>query len=459
MSAPHLGFYNTATTRTHVRFQFSTHAAAGGNVAPNSAFEAADLRIYKAAGGAAFSATQRSSANGITMTSPFDSLTGFHDVVIDLTDNTDAGFYAAGSFYSVVLAPDETVDSQTITGLVLAYFEIGLRTVDVSQFGGTAGTFSGGRPEVNTTHAAGTAWGSGAITAAAIAANAINAAKLDPDVATEINAAVLAVLGALNDAAADGAVTTTDTMVAYLKQIINTLEGAPGIPTWPAAAAPGDAVSIAEAIRSIYTQLGVAGAGLSAVPWNAAWDAEVQSEATDALNAYDPPTRAELTSDISGLDTKLDTIDNFLDTEIAAILEDTGTTLQAELDGIQADTEDIQSRLPAALTAGGNMKADALAISGDTTAADRLEALMDGILIGQVNDAAATTTAFAADGFTEATDDHFNGRLITFLTGALAGQQTAITDYDAAGHAQGDQTLVVTALTEAPAENDFFVIH
>jgi hypothetical protein len=38
--------------------------------------------------------------------------------------------------------------------------------------------------------------------------------------------------------------------------------------------------------------------------------------------------------------------------EIADILEDTGTTLQAELDGIQADTEDIQTRLPAALVNG-----------------------------------------------------------------------------------------------------------
>ncbi len=31
--------------------------------------------------------------------------------------------------------------------------------------------------------------------------------------------------------------------------------------------------------------IGVAGAGLTAIPWNAAWDAEVQSEVTDALNA------------------------------------------------------------------------------------------------------------------------------------------------------------------------------
>lgn len=73
-------------------------------------------------------------------------------------------------------------------------------------------------------------------------------------------------------------------------------------------------------------------------------------------------------SDAGGLDA-----DAQLVTKINDILTDTGTTLQGELDGIQADTEDIQSRLPAALTAGGNMKADALAFSGSTTAADNAE--------------------------------------------------------------------------------------
>jgi hypothetical protein len=137
----HLGTFFTSGNRTKVRFQFSTHAAAGGNVAPNSAFEAADLRIYKALDSAAFSATQRSSAAGITMTSPFDTLTGVHDVVIDLTENTDAGFYVPG-FYSVMLAPDETVDGQTITGVVLAYFEIGYRTelVALATSGGSTST-------------------------------------------------------------------------------------------------------------------------------------------------------------------------------------------------------------------------------------------------------------------------------------------------------------------------------
>lgn len=43
-----------------------------------------------------------------------------------------------------------------------------------------------------------------------------------------------------------------------------------------------------------FARLGTNGAGLSALPWNSAWDAEVQSECTDALNAYDPPTNAEM---------------------------------------------------------------------------------------------------------------------------------------------------------------------
>ena len=48
-------------------------------------------------------------------------------------------------------------------------------------------------------------------------------------------------------------------------------------------------------------EIGAAGAGLTAIPWNAAWDAEVQSECTDALNAYDPPTATELTAGLSAI--------------------------------------------------------------------------------------------------------------------------------------------------------------
>ncbi len=125
MICGHLGFFNTATSRTKVRFPISTHVAAGANVAPSSAFEAADILIYRANDSADFSATQRSSSAGVTMTSPFDSTVGVHVVCIDLTDNTDAGFYASGYTYYAMLAPDETIDSQTVTGVPLAMWEVG----------------------------------------------------------------------------------------------------------------------------------------------------------------------------------------------------------------------------------------------------------------------------------------------------------------------------------------------
>jgi hypothetical protein len=51
---------------------------------------------------------------------------------------------------------------------------------------------------------------------------------------------------------------------------------------------------IVDGILADTAVIGSAGAGLSAIPWNAAWDAEVQSECAEALVAYDPPTKAEM---------------------------------------------------------------------------------------------------------------------------------------------------------------------
>ncbi len=61
---------------------------------------------------------------------------------------------------------------------------------------------------------------------------------------------------------------------------------------------------IVDSILVDTAEIGAAGAGLTeaggtgdqftAIPWNASWDAEVQSEVADALAVYDPPTNAEL---------------------------------------------------------------------------------------------------------------------------------------------------------------------
>jgi len=47
-------------------------------------------------------------------------------------------------------------------------------------------------------------------------------------------------------------------------------------------------------VKNFVDDIGAAGVGLTAIPWNAAWDAEVQSEALDALVSYDPPTETEM---------------------------------------------------------------------------------------------------------------------------------------------------------------------
>ena len=105
-----------------------------------------------------------------------------------------------------------------------------------------------------------------------------------------------------------------------------------------------------------------------------------------------------------------------------------------------------------AASATGLLPANVTQISGSSTAADNLERGAVALVLTAVNDASATITSFVTD-LTETTNDHYNGRIITFTSGNLAGQATDITDYDGTTKA-----VTVTALTEAPADNDQFVI-
>lgn len=172
---------------------FDTFAGSTGASITMSGLAVTDIEIYKDG-----STTQRASDAGYTLLDTdgidFDGLTGIHGFSIDTGDNTDSGFYTVGAWFTVVVSAI-TVDSQTVSfiacqfRLMAAEGVAGKPKADVDAFGGTAGTFSGGRPEVNTTHAAGTAWGSGAITAASLATGAITAAKF---AAGAIDAAALA---------------------------------------------------------------------------------------------------------------------------------------------------------------------------------------------------------------------------------------------------------------------------
>ena len=109
----------------------------------------------------------------------------------------------------------------------------------------------------------------------------------------------------------------------------------------------GTAGSLAEYVAGILTdtaEIGAAGAGLTeaggtgdqftAIPWNASWDTEVQSECADALTAYDPPTNTEMTSaftEIKGA------------TWSAAT--DTIEHIRNKQTDIETDTQDIQTQI------------------------------------------------------------------------------------------------------------------
>ena len=136
-----------------------------------------------------------------------------------------------------------------------------------------------------------------------------------------------------------------------------------------------------------------------------------------------------------------------------------GVNIFEILNAIHTDTSTtLDGRIPAALV-GGRMDSNTSAIAGSADSAVNLDASAEQIIPATVdtgtNSHTPTTTEFQADTITEATADHFNGRIVVFRSGVLAGQATDITDYVAVG---GIGQFTVTALTEAPSNNDTFVI-
>jgi hypothetical protein len=236
----------------------------------------------------------------------------------------------------------------------------------------------------NNVNAAVVSIGNNAITAASIAADAFTAAKFAADVSAEIADAVWdeAIAGhlsagstglALNSAGSAGDPWATALPGAYGAGTAGFIIGTNLDATVSSRASQTSVNTIDDfldtevaailaavdtEVAAIITTLGVAGAGLTAIPWNAAWDAEVQSEVADALVAYDPPTEAEMnarTLAAASYATAANqaTIAAFLDTEIAAIL----AAVDTEIGDIKTKTDQLTftsaNKLDAKLTSDG----------------------------------------------------------------------------------------------------------
>ena len=199
-----------------------------------------DIEIYKGT-----SMTQRSSDAGVVLMDTdgidLDTVTGIHGFSIDTSDNTDAGFYAVGSFFWVVVA-SVTIDAQTVN------FVAGTFRLVAAE--GVAGV-----PDVNVTHVSDTA-----------------------QTARDLGA-TLGVAGA--------GLTAVPWNAAWDAEVESEVDDALGVGTGTALTAiPWNAAWDAEVESEVDDALGGGtGTALTAIPWNASWDAEVQSEAQDALDA------------------------------------------------------------------------------------------------------------------------------------------------------------------------------
>lgn len=269
------------------------------------------------------STTERTT--GVTLTVDFDARTGLNNVAIVATSGNG---YAAGERITLVLTAG-TVGGYSVVGTVVGAFCVvpamvydalvdGTDTLqaDVTQWLGTAAATPSvaGVPEVDLTHiagsavntssaqlgvnvvqAAGTAWGSGAITAGAIASNAITSAKI---AANAIGASQIAA-GAID--AATFAADVDAEILSYLVDDATKID-ASALNTATGTTIPAILTDTAEigAAGAGLTEAGGTGDHLTAVPWNAAWDAEVQSEAEDALVAHRLDELMNADSDIDG---------------------------------------------------------------------------------------------------------------------------------------------------------------
>ena len=109
------------------------------------------------------------------------------------------------------------------------------------------------------------------------------------------------------------------------------------------AAVKAQTAAIETDTQDLQTQVGTDGAGLTAIPWNAAWDAEVQSECADALTAYDPPTKTEL--------------DAAFPTNFTSLVISAGGIVDANLEQIDGDPSfvpSLTSLLEEGVISGGN---------------------------------------------------------------------------------------------------------
>lgn len=334
-----------------------------------------DVEVYKGT-----SMTQRTSDAGVVLLDTdgidVDGITGIHGFSIDTGDNTDAGFYAVGSFFTVVVSA-VTIDAQTVSfvagtfRLLAAEAVAGKPKADVDAWLGTAAATPtvAGVPEVDVTHWRGTAApaedtagypkvtikdGAGAGEINTNAGKVVGVELVDvlttytgntpqtgdvfPLASTEI-ADIKAKTDNLPSDPADASVIAgliADIQARLPAALVggrmdsNMQAAADGVLTAAKFAAGAfDAVwSVAARLLTAGTNI-VLAKGTGVTGFNDLSAAQVNAEADTALADYDPPTRAELTTDVNSILAKLLKYVQLVLRKDAAIATDNATEVTA----------------------------------------------------------------------------------------------------------------------------------
>lgn len=121
------------------------------------------------------------------------------------------------------------------------------------------------------------------------------------------------------------------------------------------------------AVKADTANIGGTGAGFTAIPWNAAWDAHIASQALVAVQAYDGPTMAEL------LANSLPSASYATASALSSVKTDTGTTLPAAIAGISVlSSADVKAAMVEALDSDAYSEPGQGVPAVDATLADKI---------------------------------------------------------------------------------------
>jgi len=384
-----------------------------------------DIHIHKDG-----SATQRSSGSGVTVTTNFDSITGNHLVAIDLTDNTDAGYYATGSTY-LVRMEGTTIDAAVINAWI-GQFTIGKTRAAIRTEIGIAGSSLAAIP-----------WNS----------------AWDAEVESEV----------VDGIASGTALSAIPWNSAWDAEVES--EVVDGIAAGTALSAiPWNSAWDAEVESEVQDVVGAAGSSLTAVPWNSNWDAEVESEVVDGIAAGTALTSIPWNSDWDA-EVESEVVDGIAaGTALTAIPWNSAWDAEVEsevVDGIAAGTAltsipwnsdwdaEVQSEVTDVVGVAGSsltLLATAAALTTVDTVVDAIKAKTDNLPEGIKKNTALSNfpvlMVLSSDHVTSATGKtvsgyrSIDGGAFASVTGAIAEVSNGLYQFDAAAADTNGDTIM-----------------